>query len=93
MGKAHTPGPWKVFERRHEITIGPSCNCTVAGCYSTAVGDLSANAKLLAASPELLETLEDTLNGLLAAFPHADRIRDILYPKILRARDLIDRLS
>jgi hypothetical protein len=65
----HTPGPWKVQDDRttdgtfrvfpHE---GPSiCNLRH--------GEMEANARLIAAAPELLRACEEALNALLDYVP------------------------
>lgn len=44
---------------------------------------------LLAAAPDLLTACEAAVDGLCAAMPHAERIRDLLAPKIEQARTAI----
>jgi len=41
------------------------------------------------AAPQMLEALQKAEQSLLAAFPHADRIRDILQPAIATVREAI----
>ena len=58
MSTAHTPGPW-VFEdefvRAGDVVIAdPYCEETA----STRPGEMEANARLIAAAPELLEACE-----------------------------------
>ncbi len=68
----HTPGPWKVFggpgRLRHSLAVIDSipdvdgkiianCICHVA----TTNDDCDANAKLIAAAPELLHVLRDVV--------------------------------
>jgi hypothetical protein len=61
----HTPGPWKVRKEWHgdgqevypnrKVSIGqPSEVCVVSGIY----GECKANARLIAAAPDLLEALQ-----------------------------------
>lgn len=65
----HTPGPWRLHGRYDNF--GPTyslvaANTLIAKVYSEAFGDIeqeTANARLIAAAPELL----DALRGLLQA--------------------------
>jgi hypothetical protein len=71
MKTKHTPGPWTVekFTREHEwvrmrarVTDGED---TVAQLFDSAFEDRNhANARLIAAAPEMLEALELTLEAL-----------------------------
>ena len=73
----HTPGPWKHVRQRatddsHDVMTqtGPQAVC-VATCGQQACddGECAANARLIAAAPELLEALQ----GLAACdyYPHS----------------------
>jgi hypothetical protein len=71
----HTPGPWAVFRRDgystyiHAINEGDEINTfQVASCHSATSrkyfptrGEAEANARLIAAAPELLEALQAML--------------------------------
>lgn len=72
--RQHTPGPWTASAPDHESMPANRCGgCDIAilapsGCYGIAtpgvmtlatVYDSEANARLIAASPELLAALED----------------------------------
>ena len=70
MSAGHTPGPW--FYKRSgfstvyiEARIGGGMLQEVAACGPTAQGSeqQEANARLIAAAPELLEALRDMLDG------------------------------
>jgi len=77
---AHTPGPWSArFD--HDAT-GYPCYFLhgVSGDEKRNVQRLAANARLIAAAPELLEAL----NGLLNALPSATT-----HPAIKAARAVI----
>ena len=61
---AHTPGPWKVVENVNLVKVifqpGDGLHSTVAQCFDNAIcnehgGTALANARLIAAVPELLE--------------------------------------
>lgn len=58
----HTPGPWHTGEgQANRIVYAPNgyaiCDTKVFHCYSTTHED-KANARLIAAAPDLLEALE-----------------------------------
>ncbi len=69
----HTPGPWAVFRRDgystyiHAINEGGEINTfQVASCHSATSrkyfptrGEAEANARLIAAAPDLLEALKE----------------------------------
>lgn len=63
MGTKHTPGPWRYCKENGSPTTGqhmiaggkPGYLAEVRDCGS---GDVEANARLIAAAPELLEALE-----------------------------------
>ncbi|WP_095067829.1 hypothetical protein [Pseudomonas sp. Irchel 3A18] len=61
----HTPGPWAVDESRHEGAINRKDPFRHIGMVSQFLHDASshaeneANAKLIAAAPELLESLSN----------------------------------
>ena len=64
---AHTPGPWRVAGREtrnlpHSLV---AADTLLARVYSKCFGDEveeTANARLIAAAPELLEVLQEILN-------------------------------
>jgi hypothetical protein len=66
----HTPGPWKA-----RIVVGPGCGSIVteSGRYiasiSTQTGTGEANAALIAAAPDLLQSLKEVFQ-LAAIFNH-----------------------
>lgn len=76
---AHTPGPWVAkFEEAYYV-IGPDLGrvammMNLKGAYGLAgrrSGEESAaNARLIAAAPELLEAIEGLLNALPSATAH-----------------------
>lgn len=66
MGK-HTPGPWVVEDSRRfnyqmDLTAGPSPLGVIFGRMDGAENE--ANARLIAAAPELLELLVDAVMAL-----------------------------
>lgn len=79
--KEHTPGPWQVSQSLDYFDEGATVVRTVnipRGCARglvvavlTKTDECSANARLIAAAPELLEALRETLDEL-------ESIRDAL---------------
>lgn len=66
----HTPGPWQIYARAH-LTVKGATGFVVASCggYLNNQRDdldveLSANAKLIAAAPDLLEALVEVTASL-----------------------------
>ena len=60
MSKHHTPGPWYFLPNRiGRLQVGPSINYTVADMCVTPLEGQEANARLIAAAPELLDALEE----------------------------------
>jgi hypothetical protein len=69
---SHTPGPWKVEEYRNHFEIWPDpknnlgCGTMIAATHDWIPGgrvDDAANARLIAAAPELLEALKAIIEG------------------------------
>lgn len=63
MTAKHTPGPWHIDG--HEVHAGDGCEFVTTFDPSTAVG--TANARLIAAAPELLDTLKEALRVMETA--------------------------
>jgi hypothetical protein len=66
----HTPGPWKTNCLHIERQNGQSIAATVHDSWQTEEEEL-ANARLIAAAPELLEALQQCV-GLLSVAVMAD---------------------
>lgn len=72
----HTPGPWAVDESRHDGCINrikPFRHIGMASGYKVKPGDPEeneANARLMAAAPDLLEALEAFIAHGEQAFGH-----------------------
>lgn len=59
----HTPGPWRVFDEDKVVAVAP---------YGRLIAECGvANARLIAAAPDMLESLEEVL-PIVEAFgkPH-----------------------
>ncbi|EOT5527357.1 hypothetical protein ACNRRN_006546, partial [Pseudomonas aeruginosa] len=61
--KSHTPGPW--VSRNNMVFCGKKCICSNVIAEEVAMS--IANARLMAAAPELLDALEDALNRLTSS--------------------------
>lgn len=71
MSAQHTPGPWKIDPNRRGKAITCSIGLTIAGAHKC--GSQDANARLIAAAPELLEALKECCADLVIA---SDNARD-----------------
>jgi len=61
----HTPGNWISFtDRNGRFIVGSGTNCDVAYVAHPPVGNSDANARLIAAAPDLLEALQMALAEL-----------------------------
>ena len=73
----HTPGPWEVFKNGTKwIIFSPVKDATIAvtgGWTDESRSQESANARLLAAAPELLEALEG-VEGYLTDYDHYSKV-------------------
>ena len=61
MAEQHTPGPWEVGQYEWDITTADDDEVAQA---NAACPEWRANARLIAAAPELLRVCLDTLNRL-----------------------------
>lgn len=58
----HTPGPWEFDGPHHNIIVWSSPNNRI--CFMTSDGPTEANARLIAAAPDLLEALKNIVNSI-----------------------------
>ncbi|HFH2965876.1 hypothetical protein R5031_32385 (plasmid) [Pseudomonas aeruginosa] len=70
--QSYTPGPWE--QRNNRVFSGGKCICSNVNAASPTTQNIAedvamsiANAKLIAAAPELLEALEDAVNRLASS--------------------------
>lgn len=82
----HTPGPWSAHgpivlaqgpTKRHvylAILVDPFEHCT----YSFSQEEAEANAKLIAAAPDLLEAANEVLKHFMPSFPGSRAVDDCL---------------
>lgn len=62
----HTPGPWTATGFRQMVVNAPSGDtlCLAPATASSGLDEIAANARLIAAAPELLASLEAVLDDL-----------------------------
>ena len=87
----HTPGPW-VTKGPHIMEAGPSFNW-VASVQVSNMPEWEANARLIAAAPELLEALQDLAEeAARSVYPQPDK-PDSAWAKLVRARAAIAKAT
>lgn len=93
MSVQHTPGPWKAYpiEMNHGLPYTPvAANTLLAKVYSEAFGDYEqseANARLVAAAPDLLEALKLADAMLSGANMNANVVEQKVRAAIAKAKD------
>lgn len=88
----HTPGPWKVGKAHTDVIYCDNQMTRIAFCYADTVDNYEANAKLIAAAPDLLEACramvdvsrEQNLNSLAM---RVDKARLLVEAAIAKATD------
>lgn len=69
----HTPGPWIIWpDMNGRLQVGLSTNYSVAEMWRTPLEGQEANARLIAAAPELLEAATKALGALNALHIQCD---------------------
>ena len=91
MKTKHTPGPWIVAKRNPLKVMNPSSVMFVADCDANGGGPARdemcrANAKLIAAAPEMYSILTDCEKNMILS-TNADMVR------LDRIRALIDQVT
>lgn len=79
MSAKHTPGPWRLIDETGDelaITTDDRMDCNCVEIVAVAIGwdeplesEQQANARLIAAAPELLEALLATYEALGISYP------------------------
>lgn len=97
--RAHTPGPWKVFETPTGKVVGigrQSDGYAVAdagfGVWGEHSAEATANARLIVAAPDMFEAIEEARSQaemLLLAIIEGDPASELK----LRVNDLLDVLA
>lgn len=73
MNTQHTPGPWVAVARTNayiDIEAPEQQGYSAKKVASTSLTNHEANARLIAAAPELLKAIEGLLNALPSATTH-----------------------
>jgi len=85
MSTKHTPGPWQVEARRGETWVCRADSAVLARV--AAAKEIRANARLIAAAPELLEALKAVRIELRegGSYRKADRCHAIVEAAIAKA--------
>ena len=66
---AHTPGPWTSYTGTHSIWAeGKRAICIMTGTRKTSDMERDANARLIAAAPDLLESLRELVELAVLQF-------------------------
>lgn len=75
----HTAGPWRVDNNHGALWVESDCE-TLTARIAKGIGKEQdkANARLIAAAPELLEALQDLLDSVPPTWECAERARDII---------------
>ncbi|MFU7071284.1 hypothetical protein ACM75K_29035 [Pseudomonas aeruginosa] len=87
--QSYTPGPWDYWSGYNpvdelEAQITTEDGDIVIASYNRQIPEGEANAKLLAAAPELLEALQD-LDALRGPFPPSDEAVEAAWRKACAA--------
>ena len=91
MNNKHTPGPWAIRRARGHVYIRAEHDAEVArmGGENVLADDSSAaaNARLIAAAPELLEALRDLVSaeGLPAGYANRKLLTEAAQAAIVKA--------
>ena len=80
----HTKGPWFQRPQGSEIEIRSGIK-VIAMVHDYSGDDNKANAKLIIAAPDLLQTLQDMVN----AFPNSDKLSGLQKGAINYAKEAI----
>lgn len=84
---AHTPGPWTTQATEHGITVYSTAGRDVADVLSDGGSEAIADARLIAAAPELLEALRRAEAAIKYAVAAANSEAD--YVRICEIQDAV----
>jgi hypothetical protein len=80
---SHTPGPWE-NDRQTVYSVNGVHEQEIAEVYGNADGNAEANARLIAAAPELLEALKRITDAIEGTEP-SQHVLDCLYKVAIKA--------
>lgn len=96
--KSHTPGPW--VSRNNMVFGGKKCICSNVNAASPTPQNIAedvamsiANARLIAAAPELLDALEDAVNRLTSSLILLKCDDDFIKKETAKARAAISKAT
>jgi len=83
----HTPGPWVIGKQDHDVVMVDTTSGTAICDVYVDSDERPANARLIAAAPDLLEALE-AAHGYLVMMgtDHADHIRGVCRAAIAKVK-------
>ena len=84
MNTKHTPAPWAVTNKGSFVVTKHATICRLFGRDDSDYPNSEANAKLIAAAPELLEALQD-LTWLIEQGAMIEEIQEAIKAKALPA--------
>lgn len=90
----HTPGTWRVAQFTKTDVLHPIYNDVIASCFQPASseyyakGEPEANARLIAAAPDLLSALQDVIGFIPACYNEAGE-----HPVYAKARSAIAKAT
>jgi len=82
MGQTHTPGPWTIKQATSSAMVSVYAggfNVACTGSANVEEDNADANARLIAAAPELLEACREALNMLGASRDHCTGERGLVH--------------
>jgi hypothetical protein len=99
MSEKHTPGPWVIEQNGPAFDLLTADHADhfaiIVGMTSNGTGELEANARLIAAAPDLLAACkaakrymvqgESGPDGFTVVFPHDDKSLSLLSEAITKA--------
>ena len=83
MGADHTPGPWTGIHPQTIYRLHGEDDSIIADVYES-----EANARLIAAAPDLLAALQDTVQ-VFEGLDRASELHETLYPVLANLRTAI----
>ncbi len=97
MGTKHTPGPWEISKIIEYKIIASKTAITVADCCMTNLTskkERDANVQLIAAAPDLLDTLQGVLACYEAMIKEVEpKLNSLDFYSIGRARAVIKQAT
>lgn len=96
MEAKHTPGPWRIHwghDTAYPLGISTADRNVVNAFGRPAQDESIANARLIAAAPELLEALEDAINRIKSSLKLLNCDDEFIDREIAKARAAITKAT